>query len=66
MQCKYNSNMNMVIFTTYTHIHQMNDTEYIGRRMLRMDLPGKRPRGGPKSRFMDGVKDDMKVVGVRE
>uniref|UniRef100_A0A087XJI6 Uncharacterized protein n=1 Tax=Poecilia formosa TaxID=48698 RepID=A0A087XJI6_POEFO len=45
---------------------QRRDTEYIVRRMLRMDLPGKRPRGRPKRRFMDGVKEDMKVVGVRE
>lgn len=35
--------------------------EYIGRRM-----PGWRPRGRPKRRFMDGVKEDTKVVGVRE
>ncbi|TWW79412.1 hypothetical protein D4764_10G0004420 [Takifugu flavidus] len=29
-------------------------------------MPGRRPRGRPKRRFMDGVKEDMKVVGVRE
>ena len=27
----------------------------IGRRMLRMELPGKRKRGRPKMRFMDVV-----------
>ncbi|XP_013866635.1 uncharacterized protein LOC106519479 [Austrofundulus limnaeus] len=45
---------------------QRREIEYIGRRMLRMELPGRRPRGRPKRRFMDGVKEDMKVVGVRE
>ncbi|KAF7647481.1 hypothetical protein LDENG_00171820 [Lucifuga dentata] len=30
-----------------------------GRRMLR-------PRGRPKRRFIDVVKEDMKLVGVRE
>ena len=42
------------------------DSEYIGRRMLRLELPGRRPRGRPKRRFMDVVKEDMKVVGVKE
>ena len=30
--------------------------QFIGRRMLRMELPGKRKRGKPKSRFMNVVK----------
>ena len=42
------------------------DSEYIGRRMLGMELPGRRPRGRPKRRFMDAVKEDMKPAGVRE
>ena len=42
------------------------DSEYIGRRILSFELPGRRPRGRPKRRFMDVVKVDMKVVGVRE
>jgi hypothetical protein len=33
--------------------------------MLNLELPGKRARGRPKRRFMDVVKEDMKVVGVR-
>ena len=32
------------------------------RRMLRMELPGKRKRGRPKRRFMDVVKEDMVEV----
>ena len=39
---------------------------YIGRRMLRMELPGKRKRGRPKRRFMDVVKEDMAEVEVTE
>ena len=44
---------------------QRRDSGDIGRRMLEMELPGRRPRGRPKRRFMDAVKEDMKVVGVR-
>ena len=42
------------------------DDGCIGRRMLRMELPGKRKRGRPKGRFMDAVKEDMAVVEVTE
>ena len=38
----------------------------IGRRMMRMELPGKRKRGRPKRRFMDVVKEDMAEVEVTE
>ena len=42
------------------------DEGYIGRKMLRMELPGKRKRGSPKRRFMDAVREDMTVVEVTE
>ena len=42
------------------------DDGYIGRRILRMELPGKRKRGRPKRRFMDVVKEDMAEVDVTE
>ena len=42
------------------------DDGYIGRRMLRMDLPGKRKRGRPKRRFMDVEKEDMAEVEVTD
>ncbi|KAI5085738.1 hypothetical protein C0J45_24215, partial [Silurus meridionalis] len=45
---------------------QRRDINYIGRRMLRMELPGRRKRGRPKRRFMDVVREDMQVVGVKE
>ena len=37
---------------------------YIGRRMLEVELPGRRQRGRPKSRYMNAVKEDMQVVSA--
>lgn len=34
--------------------------------MLSVELPGRKPRGRPKKKFIDVVKEDLKVVGVRE
>ncbi|KAK3513085.1 hypothetical protein QTP70_000977 [Hemibagrus guttatus] len=34
---------------------QRRESEYIGRRMLDMELPGRRQRGRPKRRYMDGI-----------
>ncbi|TWW74035.1 hypothetical protein D4764_14G0000360, partial [Takifugu flavidus] len=45
---------------------QRRDTEFIGRTMLRFKLPGRRPRGRPKRRFIDVVKEDRKVIGLSE
>ena len=42
------------------------DDGYTGRRMLRMELPGKRKTGRAKTRFMDAVREDMAVVEVTE
>ena len=49
----------------YGHVLRKDDG-YIGRRMLRMELPGKRKRGSPKRRFMDVVKEDTAEVEVTE
>ena len=38
----------------------------VGRRVLEIELPGKRKVGRPKRRFMDAVKEGMKEVGVNE
>ncbi|KAK3514571.1 hypothetical protein QTP70_021622 [Hemibagrus guttatus] len=43
---------------------QRRESEYIGRRMLEMELPGRRQRGRPKRRYMDGMNEDMKLVGA--
>ena len=42
------------------------DQEYVGRKMMEMELPGKRRRGRPKRRFVDVVKEDMGEVGAKE
>ena len=51
----------------YGHLRRKDDG-YIGRRMLRMELPGKKKRGRPKRRFMDVVKlkEGMAEVEVTE
>ncbi|KAK3518089.1 hypothetical protein QTP70_033314, partial [Hemibagrus guttatus] len=43
---------------------QRRESEYIGRRMLDMELPGRRQRGRAKRRYMDGINEDMKLVGA--
>ena len=51
----------------YGHVGLLRkDDGYIGRRMLRMELPGKRKWGRPKRRFMDVVKEDMAEAEVTE
>ena len=49
----------------YGHVMR-RDQEYVKRKMMEMELPGKRRRGKPKRRFLDVVKEDMKEVGVKE
>ena len=39
----------------FVHVRRKDDG-YVGRRMLRMELPGKRKRGRPERRFMDAVR----------
>ena len=48
----------------YEHVMR-RDQKYVGRRVMEMELPGKRKRGRPKRRFMDVVKEDMGEVGAR-
>ena len=49
----------------YGHVMR-RDQEYVGRRVMEMELPGKRKRGWPKRRFLDVVKEDMGKAGARE
>ena len=35
------------------------DKEYLGKRLLKVDPPGKKARGRPKRRRIDGVKKHM-------
>ena len=46
--------------------HVQRGSKFIGRRMMRLELPDRRPRGRPKRGFMVVVKEDMKLVGTRE
>ena len=40
--------------------------EYVRRRLVKMELSGKRKRGRSKRRFLDVIKEDMKKVGAKE
>ena len=42
----------------YRHVMR-RDQEYVGRKMMEMELLGKRKRGRPKRRFVDVVKENM-------
>ena len=39
--------------------------EYVGRKMIKIKLSGKRKRVRPKRRFLDVVKEDMGKVGAK-
>ena len=49
----------------YGHV-MWRDQEYVGRKMMEMELPGKRRRGRPKRKFLDVVKEDKEEVGAKE
>ena len=49
----------------YGHVMR-RDKEYVGRKMIEVELPGKRRRRRPKRRFLDVVKEDMGEVGAKE
>ena len=53
------------ILRWFEHV-QRRDSKYFGRRMMRLELPDRRPRGRQKGKFMDVVKEGIKLVGVRE
>ena len=49
----------------YGHVMR-RDRQYVGKKMMEMELPTKRKRGRLKRRFPDVVKEDIREVGVRE
>ena len=47
----------------YRHVMR-RDQEYVGRKMMEIELLGKRKKGRPKRRFLDVVKEKMEEVAV--
>ena len=48
----------------YGHVVRA-DAESVARRALALSPDGQRPRGRPKKRWMDCLREDMQVTGVR-
>ena len=42
----------------YGHVLRREDV-YVGKRVMAMELPGKRRRGRPKQRGLDNIKNDL-------
>ena len=49
----------------YGHVKR-REAEYVGRRALEMEVPGRRKRGRPSKRWLYVVREDMESVGVVE
>ena len=49
----------------YGHVMR-RDQECVGRRIIEMELLGRRRRGRPRKRFLDVVKEDMGEVDAKE
>ena len=49
----------------YGHVMR-RDQEYLGKRLMELELSGKRKRGRPKRRFMGVMKEDMGEVGEKK
>ena len=42
----------------YGHVSRRED-EYVGKRVMGMEVPGKRRRGRPKRRWLDSIRNDL-------
>ena len=49
----------------YGHVMR-RDQKCVGKRVIGMELQGKRKREGPKRRFLNVVKEGMGNVGAKE
>ena len=47
----------------YGHVMRREETHVV-RRVFDMEVPGRRGRGRPKRRWMDGIKEDLRVKGL--
>ena len=41
-----------------------SDEEYVGKRVMEMEVPGRLNRGRPKRRWMDSIRDDLREKGL--
>ena len=49
----------------YGHVSRRED-EYVGKRVMGMEVPGKRRRGRPKRRWLDSIRNDLSERGLSE
>ena len=47
----------------YGHVERREEDHYL-KRVANMEIPGRRRRGRPKTRWKDSVRRDMKEVGL--
>ena len=45
----------------YGHVLRRED-EYVGKRVMGMEVPGKRRRGRPKRRWLDNIKNNLSEI----
>uniref|UniRef100_A0A6P7F738 Uncharacterized protein LOC114325621 n=1 Tax=Diabrotica virgifera virgifera TaxID=50390 RepID=A0A6P7F738_DIAVI len=47
------------------HVERVDDKRNT-KKVLRKELNGKRPKGRPRKRWIDGINQDLKDLGIRE
>ena len=49
----------------YGHVKRREEG-YVGKRIMKMAVPGRKKRGRPRRRWMDLAREDMERVGAKE
>jgi hypothetical protein len=57
--------MNIAVADKTRHVHRMEEN-IIPKRVLYMNLESTRPRGRPRNRWQNEVREDGKIVGGEE